>query len=322
MWLSRYAGASLAGNDSADASSIRSSSERSVSFGRGCRPSLPTKASLRRHNREAEPVASDMDSAVKATDVEVPTWRQRARLKEPPYVELSPRRVRGYLGGELVVDSERVLLVYESRRPPVYWFPVEDVRMQLLTRKGAAAGSSSDSFRFSVAAGGKRADNAAWTYEPARPGLDALAGHIAFIWDQLDSWFEEDEEVFVHPRDPYTRVDAVNSSRHVRIEIDGTLVAETRRPVLLFETGLPVRYYIPKQDVRMDLLEPTQTHTRCPYKGIASYWSVVIDGKRFDDVVWSYPTPIPEVPKIENLLSFYNEKVDVFVDGTPEHPKG
>ena len=258
---------------------------------------------------------------MKTSETAVATWTQRARLKEPPHVELSPRRVRGYLGGEVIVDSQRVLLVYESRRPPVYWFPVDDVRMNLLTRKPPSSGSGSDTVRFSVGAGGMVADNAAWTYEPPKPGLEALDGHLAFIWDQLDSWFEEDEEVFVHPRDPYWRVDIVHSSRHVRVEIEGTAIADTRRPVLLFESGLPIRYYIPKQDVRMDLLQPTQTHTRCPYKGIASYWSVVLDGKRFDDVVWAYPTPIPEASKIENLLSFYNERVDIFVDGKPERSR-
>jgi uncharacterized protein (DUF427 family) len=131
----------------------------------------------------------------------------------------------------------------------------------------------------------------------------------------MDSWFEEDEEVFVHPRDPYSRVDVVSSSRHVRVEIEGQVIAETRRPLLLFETGLPTRHYIPKQDVRMDLLEATDSHTRCPYKGIASYWSLNLDGKTFEDIVWSYPAPIPEIPKIENLLSFYNERVDLYVDG-------
>ena len=256
--------------------------------------------------------------SMKTNDRAVATWRQRARLKDPPHVELSPRRVRGYFGGRLVVDSERVLLVYESRRSPVYWFPIEDVKMELLTRKEAGAASDSDTVRFSLTAGARSVDNAAWTYEPPRPDLEALEGHVAFIWDRLDSWFEEDEEVFVHPRDPYTRVDTLHSSRHLRIEIEGTVMAETRRPVLLFETGLPVRYYIPKQDVRMDLLEPTSTHTRCPYKGTASYWAAVIDGKRFEDVVWSYPTPLLEAMKIENLVSFYNEKVDVYVDGKRE----
>jgi uncharacterized protein (DUF427 family) len=239
-----------------------------------------------------------------------------ARLKDGPHLELSPRRVRTYFGGELIGDSERILLVYESKRPPVYWFPTADVRMNLLRRKPAPAGSSSDTVWWMLEAGGRVADDAAWSYEPARPGLEPLDGHIAFKWGQMDSWFEEDEEVFVHPRDPYSRVDVVHSSRHVRVEIEGQVIAETERPLLLFETGLPTRYYIPKQDVRMDLLEATDSHTRCPYKGIASYWSVKLDGQTLEDIAWSYPAPIPEIPKIENLLSFYNERVDLYVDGT------
>jgi uncharacterized protein (DUF427 family) len=159
------------------------------------------------------------------------------------------------------------------------------------------------------------AENAARSYASPYGDRGALDGHIAFFWSEMDAWFDEDEEVFVHPRDPYTRVDSVHSSRHVRVEIDVQTVAETRRPVLLFETGLPARYYIPKQDVRMDLLQPTESTSRCPYKGVARYWSATIGDRTIKDVVWSYPAPIPEIPKIENLLSFYNERVDLYVDG-------
>jgi uncharacterized protein (DUF427 family) len=131
----------------------------------------------------------------------------------------------------------------------------------------------------------------------------------------MDSWFEEDDEVFVHPRDPYHRVDVLNSSRHVKVVVEGEVVAETHRPRLLFETGLPTRYYFPKLDVRLELLEPTDSVTACPYKGQARYWSVRVGDHVVKDLVWSYPTTIPECPKIENLLSFYNEKVDLYVDG-------
>jgi uncharacterized protein (DUF427 family) len=146
----------------------------------------------------------------------------------------------------------------------------------------------------------------------------ALKDHIAFFWAKMDAWYEEDDEVFVHPRDPYHRVDVLRSSRRIRVEIDGTMVAESARPTLLFETGLPTRYYIPKQDVRMDLLVPSDTRTGCPYKGVASYWSVRVGGELVKDIVWSYPAPIPECPKIENLLSFFNERVDIFIDGQQE----
>jgi uncharacterized protein (DUF427 family) len=131
----------------------------------------------------------------------------------------------------------------------------------------------------------------------------------------MDAWFEEDEEVFTHPRDPYTRVDILPSSRHVRIEVDGVTVAESTKPTLLFETGLPVRYYLPKTDVRMDLLAPTETSSHCPYKGQADYWSLLLGETTVQDVAWSYRTPLPESQKIAGLVCFYPEKVDLYVDG-------
>ena len=168
----------------------------------------------------------------------------------------------------------------------------------------------------------RKVEDAAWTHERPPPEVAALNDHVAFEWDAIDHWFEEDDEVFVHPRSPYHRVDVLNSSRHVRVELEGVTVAETRRPRLLFETGLPTRYYIPKVDVRMDLLTPTELRTRCPYKGEAVYWTAHVDGRAHDDVVWSYPAPIPECPKIEGLLCFYNERADTFVDGElQERPK-
>jgi uncharacterized protein (DUF427 family) len=249
------------------------------------------------------------------TTTHVPTGTDRARLKDGVHIELSPRRVRTYFGGELVADSERVLLVYESKRPPAYWFPIADVRMDLLTRKDEAAEPDAAIARWSLQVRNRVVDNAARGYVHPDGDKAALEDHLTFYWKEMDSWFEEDQEVFVHPRDPYTRVDVVESSRYVRVEIEGRVVAETKRPHLLYETGLPTRYYIPKQDVRMDLLEPTDSTTRCPYKGTAVYWSFGAGDKTFKDIVWSYPAPIPECTKIENLLSFYNEKVDIYVDG-------
>ncbi len=249
------------------------------------------------------------------TITRIPAAAERARLKDGVHIELSPRRVRAYFDDQLLVDSQKVLLVFETRRPPVYWFPIEDVRMDLLAPKGAAAGSGAGTQRWRSNTGGRVEENLAWNYAEPAGDLAPLDGHIAFYWNAVDHWFEEDEEVFVHPRDPYTRVDTVHSSRHVRVEVDGQVVAETRRPVLLYETGLPTRYYIPKLDVRMDLLEATDTVTHCPYKGAASYWSLRVGDKTYRDFVWAYPRPIPEIPKIENLLCFYNEKVDLYIDG-------
>jgi uncharacterized protein (DUF427 family) len=130
----------------------------------------------------------------------------------------------------------------------------------------------------------------------------------------MDHWFEENEEVFVHARDPYRRVDVLPSSRRVRVEIDGVTVADSTNSSFLFETGLPTRYYFPKVDVRMALLNPTETATQCPYKGTARYWSALVDGVTHDDIVWGYDRPLPESQKIMGLMSFYNEKTDIYVD--------
>jgi uncharacterized protein (DUF427 family) len=129
----------------------------------------------------------------------------------------------------------------------------------------------------------------------------------------MDAWYEEDEEVFVHARDPHKRVDVLESSRHVVVRVGGEVVAETKRPRLLFETGLPTRYYVPREDVRMELLHPSDRQTQCPYKGTASYLSTESE----PDVAWFYPEPIPEQPRIKDLIAFFNERVDIEVDGEP-----
>jgi uncharacterized protein (DUF427 family) len=254
-------------------------------------------------------------TATQVKTTHVPAASERARLKDGVHIEVSPRRVRAFFDNQLLADSQQVLLVFETKRPPVYWFPMADVRMNLLVQKEPASGTPSGTVHWRSNTGGRTADNLAWSYSEPAGDLAPLEGHIAFYWNAVDSWYEEDEEVFVHPRDPYTRVDTVHSSRHVRVEVDGQVVAETNRPVLLYETGLPTRYYIPKLDARMDLLHATDTVTHCPYKGAASYWSLHLGDKTYRDFVWAYPYPIPEIPKIENLLCFYNEKVDIYVDG-------
>ena len=231
-------------------------------------------------------------------------------------LEPTQRRVRVMFGGVTIADSRNVMLMLENRRLAVYYFPAKDVRRDLLvptSYRSQHPGKGEASF-YDVKVGEKVADTAAWRY--LAPERTDLRDYVAFYWMKMDAWFEEDDEVFVHPRDPYHRVDVLNSSRHVKVIVGGEVVAETRRPRLLFETGLPTRYYVPKLDVRLDLLTPTTTVTRCPYKGKASYWSVNVNGKEFTDIVWAYPAPIPECPKIENLLCFFDEKVDaVYVDG-------
>jgi uncharacterized protein (DUF427 family) len=233
-------------------------------------------------------------------------------------IEPSPRWVRAYLGGRPIADSKHVLLVFEPRRLPVYYFPITDVHMEVLRPSdysASGAGAGSDRTRWTLESDGRTITNVAWSYPQPDPSHSPLKDHIAFYWDKLDAWFEEDQQVYVHPRDPYTRVDVMASSRHIQVVLDGEVIAETHRPHLLFETGLPTRYYIPSMDVRLDLLEKSDSSTQCPYKGRAEYWSVRAGGKVHKDLVWSYPFPIPECTRIAQLMAFYNEKLDIYVDG-------
>jgi uncharacterized protein (DUF427 family) len=249
-------------------------------------------------------------------EAEATTARGRIRI------EASSKRVRAYLGGEVVADSIRPVLVWEIPYYPAYYFPVEDVRADALEPDGGTSHSPSrgDATTFTVTAGGKRAPGAAWRYEDSP--IEELRDLIRFDWDAMDAWFEEDEEVFTHPRSPYTRVDILPSSRHIEVQVDGVTIADTTHARLLFETGLPVRYYVPKTDVRLDLLVETDTVTHCPYKGAARYWSVRAGDTLHEDFAWSYPTPLPESERVAGLIAFYNEKVDIIVDGVrQERPR-
>lgn len=230
-------------------------------------------------------------------------------------VEASSRRVRTYLGGEIVADTRTPLLVWEKPYYPVYYFPKADVRLDLLTETGETKRSPSrgDATLYTVATAANKAEGAA--YQHLDSPVDEIRDHVAFEWAAMDSWFEEDEEVYVHARDPYTRVDILPSSRRVQVVVDGVEVADSRSGRFLYETGLPTRYYLPKTDVRMDLLEPTELHTECPYKGVASYYDVVVNGERHENVVWWYPFPTEESARVAGYVSFYNEKLDIYLDG-------
>ncbi|HEX9767335.1 MAG TPA: DUF427 domain-containing protein [Nitriliruptorales bacterium] len=230
-------------------------------------------------------------------------------------VENGPKRIRVLLGGEWVADTTNVKLVWEKPYYPTYYFPSVDVRTDLLVDTGQTHRSPSrgESLVHDVKTEQVTAEAAASWFQEA--DIDEIVDHVRFDWASMDAWFEEDEEVYVHPRDPYTRIDVLQSSRHVVVEVDGVVIADSTSPRLLFETGLPTRYYLPKTDVRMDLLTPTSTHTACPYKGQASYYSVTVDGTSHDDLAWWYPSPLRESEQITGYLAFYNEKVDLIIDG-------
>jgi uncharacterized protein (DUF427 family) len=252
-----------------------------------------------------------------ASDTTMTSPSVRGRVR----VEQGHKRIRAYLGGELVADTTRPLLVWEVPYFPTYYFPAADVRAKLVAGGGTERSPSRGTAEvLDVVTGGETAAGAARRY-PDSP-IEQLRGAVRLDWAAMTEWLEEDEPVYVHARDPYTRVDILASSRHIRVELDGVTLAESRSPRILFETGLPPRYYLPLGEVRMDLLRASDSQTNCPYKGTARYWSVEMNGKTYDDLVWIYRTPLPESQKIAGLACFYNEKVDLYVDGVlQERPR-
>jgi uncharacterized protein (DUF427 family) len=244
--------------------------------------------------------------------------RARGRIR----IEQGAKRVRAYLGGEVVADTIRPVLVWEIPYYPAYYFPLDDVRTDLLSQDEGIGHSPSrgDASTYTVSAGGKQVAGAALRYTDSP--IAELRDLVRLDWNAMDAWFEEDEEVFTHPRDPHTRVDILASSRHLRVELDGVSVAESSAPHVLFETGLPPRFYVPKTHVRMELLIPSEKITHCPYKGQAEYWSVRAGDEIHADVAWSYPMPLAESQKVTGLIAFFNERVDHYVDGVlQERPK-
>ena len=239
------------------------------------------------------------------------------RRKGLIYFEDSPRRIRATFGGETVVDASHAKLLHEHGHLPIYYFPQAEVRMNLLEEADHSTRCpwKGDARYWSVRVGERVSNNAAWGYPKPTEGAPPLAGYVAFYWDKLDEWFEEDEPAVVHARDPYHRVDILDTSRHVRVMVNGELVAETRRARVLFETALPPRWYIPPEDVRSDLLVESESRSGCAYKGFASYWSVRAGGEEEDDLVWFYPEPRRDAERIAGYLAFFNERVDLEIDG-------
>ena len=221
-------------------------------------------------------------------------------LVPPGGVAPVPRRIRAFIGSEAVVDSVRAVYAWEHPSYPQYYIPLGDLRADLLASPERTSGG-------------------------IRPGaaqvlgtssVGDLDGTVRLAWDAFDAWFEEDEQVFVHPRNPYTRVDAMRSTRVVQVAVDGVLLAESRSPVMVFETGLPTRYYLNPTEVDFSHLLPSATVTRCPYKGTTTgYWSVRTAGQLHTDVAWSYGFPTSALAPIAGLVAFYNEQVDITLDG-------
>jgi uncharacterized protein (DUF427 family) len=252
-----------------------------------------------------------------------PAGRFNATLSRPDpllYFEPVPARIRALLEGETVVDSRRAMLLHESGHLPVYWFPAGDVRGDLFVasqRREEERGKGLAAY-LDARIGTRTVPEAAWEIERPDESAGFLAGHVALQWDAMDEWFAEDEQLFGHPRDPYSRIEVLRTTRHVRVSVDGHVLADSRRARMLLETNLPVRFYLPAGDVRTDLLVPSSNRSRCAYKGSAAYWHVRVGDRVEHDLVWSYPEPQHDAEGVRDLLCFFNERVDLELDGEPE----
>ena len=240
---------------------------------------------------------------------------------EPPppgrtlYLEPTPKRLRVEVGGVTIADSRRAMMLHESGQQPIYYFPPQDVHADVLedSDRRTHCPKKGDASYYTIRAGGEVVKDGAWYYPEPLPGAPPIQGLIAFYFNRMGRWTEEGEEIGVHPRDPYHRIDVLATDRHIKVSLDGVVLAETDRALALFESNLPTRWYMPIEDVRAELV-PSDTITRCPYKGTASYHSVELEGGG-KDLVWCYEQPLDEVSRIQGLVCFFNEKVDLELDG-------
>ena len=259
-------------------------------------------------------VSSSLENRkIPAADPAGSAWREA-----PVGVLPTRRRLRNVFNGRTIADTTNALVVFEHDHLPVYYVPVADVDADALVpsdRHRTARARATPATGRSSSATAPRPTRSGATRPTSSTGAPDLSGYRAFYWNAVDHWYEEDEEVFVHARDPFKRIDALRSSRHVRVEIDGVVLADTHRPTLLFETGIDTRYYIPREDIELGLLRPSAKESGCPYKGTASYYSAVVGDRVAEDIAWTYVHPIPEIPKIEQLIAFFDEHVDTYVDG-------
>ncbi|TFY78479.1 hypothetical protein EWM64_g5538 [Hericium alpestre] len=244
--------------------------------------------------------------------IDVPNRLTNANMPSVPfphagYSESSPKRVRVLFGGHWIADTTQAKLVWEHAFYAHYYFPQSAVSDKYLK----PSSSDSNSKTYDVVVGNRRAEAAAISFKDGD-----FKGLVKIVFGKMDAWFEEEEQIFVHPKDPYKRVDVLQSARHIRVEVDGVEVANTKKPLLLYETGLHVRTYLPKTDTRLDLLVPSELTTECPYKGVANYYNVNMpSGKKHENIVWWYRSPLPDCVDIKGYVAFYDEKVDVWVDG-------
>ena len=248
---------------------------------------------------------------------------ERKGPEQTLYLEDFPKRVRALFGGETIADSRRVKALFETGRMMVFYFPRKDVDFDKLapTERKTQCPLKGEAAYWSVCAGGREARDAAWSYETPIASADFLAGLIAFDYDAMDAWYQELDKVFAHPRDPYHRYDIHETDQRVTVWLEDVCIADTGSALVLFETSLPPRFYLPPEAVRTLLLVRSETVTQCPYKGEARHWHIRAESKRVDDAAWSYSDPFGEAGRIRDWLSFYPSKLRVEVDGEQLGPE-
>jgi uncharacterized protein (DUF427 family) len=251
--------------------------------------------------------------------------KERFMFDHPRKVEPTPRHVRAKFGDQFIADSRQALLLiaYDKEFRTRYYFPQEDVKTEYF-EESDYSGKDGNYKYWHVRMGDRFEKNVAYTIVNPPEDVADVKGYIGFKWNAIDHWYEEEEEIFIHPRDPYKRIDIIDSSRHIKVVVDDQVIAETSNPRLLFETSLPVRYYIPVEDVKKEYLVDSNLHTGCPYKGTASYYSIKVGENVHKNVVWYYADPIEESAKTKDFICFYNEKIDIYENGVllqrPETP--
>lgn len=228
-----------------------------------------------------------------------------------------PRRVRAEFAGRTILDTRAGILLHETGLLPRFYVPEADLDASAFQPSGHTTRCpfKGEATYRSLRVGDRTVENALWAYPDPIPEASWLAGHASLYWDAADAWYDEDEQVFAHLTDPYTRVDVRPTSRHVQVLAGSTVVAESRSPLVLNETGLPARWYLSPDDVRVPLV-PSPTSYRCPYKGRSSYWTAVLpDGTEIADAAWSYLDPLPEASRIAGAVCFLHDDLTIRVDG-------
>jgi uncharacterized protein (DUF427 family) len=229
------------------------------------------------------------------------------------YVEPLRRRMRVRFGGEWIADSEDVILLHEPGHYPVAYFPIADIRDGAIERTdrttrhrelGATAW-------FTVQAGEQAAERSAWQHVDLPGYAPELRDRVAFAWRAMEAFYEEDERIVGHAADLYHRNDIRTTSRHLVVRDGDRVIADTKNPVVLYESGFAPRWYVPRADIDESALKPVDGQTFCPYKGLAGYFDIGENAR----AAWSYPDAWPEVRRVSDLVSFEPDKIEVYLDG-------